>query len=323
MYRDRRRRGLTLIELLVVVAIISIVAALLMPAVQAAREAARRATCQNNLRQIALGAHSYLTRLNAFPPGYVSYVHGPQDPRPGGGRYREGDDDGPGWSGQMMMLADLDQRVTYDAVNFETAIEGPGNSTVRTVNIAMFLCPTDGKRPRFVSVPEQLTAKPICDLAPSNYVLSIGTVRPSCRSCRDYFDGAFGRNLSLSTVDFADGLSATFGGGERATKWSTPALCGAVAHSLVRDSAQANHYVLGPAYVLSTTFREGFNIETEELPPGAEDSYAESFGSLHPGGAHFWFCDGSVRFLKDTIDVRVLQAHATRWGEPKGAIIHK
>ena len=142
--------------------------------------------------------------------------------------------------------------------------------------------------------------------------------------CRDQFDGVFGRNLALSPRDIADGLSNTFGGGERAWKWSAPTLGGVVAFSKSLDNGQPGKYALGPAYVLATTFKEGFNIETEELddPAAQTATFAESFGSLHPGGSLFWFCDGSVRFVQETTDIRILWEFATRAGDPKGAKIH-
>jgi prepilin-type processing-associated H-X9-DG protein len=160
-------------------------------------------------------------------------------------------------------------------------------------------------------------------MATTNFVLSAGTIRPTCRLYRDNFDGVFGRNVSIRPLDIADGLSNTFGGGECAWKWSSPVLGGAVPFSRVADNSRPGKHALGPAYVLGTTFKDGFNIETEALDSDHElNTYAEAFGSMHPGGAHFWFCDGSVRFLQDTMDVRVLWDYATRAGNPKGALIH-
>jgi len=142
--------------------------------------------------------------------------------------------------------------------------------------------------------------------------------------CRDHFDGAFGRNRSLGASDITDGLSQTFGGGERAWKWSAATIYGVAPFSKILDNTQPGKFALGPAYVLGTTFKEGFNIETEKLddPLREVDTLAESFGSMHPGGSNFWFCDGSVRFIPQTVDIRVLWDYATRAGDPKGAKIH-
>src|SRR6266478_3112190 len=93
----RRLRGFTLIELLVVIAVIAVLVALLLPAVQQAREAARRASCQNNLKQIGLALHNYLSRVNCFPPGYLSIVN------------PDGSEAGFGWGWGSFLLSDLDQ----------------------------------------------------------------------------------------------------------------------------------------------------------------------------------------------------------------------
>jgi prepilin-type N-terminal cleavage/methylation domain-containing protein/prepilin-type processing-associated H-X9-DG protein len=307
----RRRRGMTLIELLVVIAIIGVLIGLLLPAVQAAREAARRAHCMNNLKQIALAMHTYIDTVHAFPPGYISRV------------MEDSDDGGPGWSGHSMILPQLEQAALFNAINFSLGVDGAQNQTVRMTSIGTFLCPSDGQIATFVEIRHRRTDAVLCRMAASNYVGSAGTVRPTCKSCRDFFDGVFGRNRAIAFADISDGLSDTFGGGERAHKWSAPALYGAVPSSKLPDNRWPDRYALGPGFVLGTTFRHGFNIETERLDPETEDSFAESFGSLHPGGSYFWFCDGSVRFLLETIDVRLLQQHATRVGDPKGAVIHR
>jgi prepilin-type N-terminal cleavage/methylation domain-containing protein/prepilin-type processing-associated H-X9-DG protein len=329
-----RRRGFTLIELLVVISLIGVLIALLLPAVQAAREAARRTRCLSQLRQIALAMHHYHDTIGAFPPGYVSNVYRQttstqpprHHPRPVPGptpTLRNGDDEGPGWSGLAMVLPYIEQQAVYNTINFEHSVEMPENLTTRSISVGLFVCPSDGRLPRYVDVPDQRTNQILCRMTTGNAVLSAGTVRPTCRSCRDYFDGVFGRNLALTALDISDGMSNTFGGGERASKWATSSPWGVVAGGKMQDNAWRDRFALAPGYVLATTFRQGFNIETEILDPGTEDTFSESFGSFHPGGAHFWFCDGSARFLSETMDVKLLQEFATRAGEPKGAVIHR
>jgi prepilin-type N-terminal cleavage/methylation domain-containing protein/prepilin-type processing-associated H-X9-DG protein len=129
------RRGFTLIELLVVIAIIAVLIALLLPAVQSAREAARRAQCTNNLKQIALAAHNYASAANVLPLGISSNPQG----SPGAPAY------GSTWSSfgaQAMMLPYLEQSPIYQAANFSW---GPwvNNDTVNNAVIAAFLCPSD------------------------------------------------------------------------------------------------------------------------------------------------------------------------------------
>ncbi len=314
----RGRRGFTLIELLVVMGIISVLVALLIPAVQSARESARRAICVSNLRQIATGMQTYMSSAGSFPPGYISRILKPANV------YVGGEDGGPGWSGSAMILPDLGQTPLYNAINFTRSVQRAENSTVVSSALAFLLCPSDGARPSTVDVPDSTTGNTLCTMATANYVLSIGTVRPTCRICRDQFDGVFGRDTAIKPADILDGLSQTFGGGERAWKWSAVTALGVVPHSKSLDHNKAGWFVLGPSYVLGTTFNIGFNVCPEPVDDGKDEyySYAEAFGSMHPGGSNFWFCDGSVRYLQDTIDIRRAWDYATRAGDPKGALIH-
>jgi len=142
--KSQTRRGFTLIELLVVIAIIAVLIALLLPAVQSAREAARRAQCTNNLKQIGLALHNYHTSTNNFPMG------GSQAPRyaPSAG-YAAPWDDWCVWSAQALMLSYMEQGPLYNAANFNWAAEGDGatsgaiNSTVYNTLISSYMCPSD------------------------------------------------------------------------------------------------------------------------------------------------------------------------------------
>jgi prepilin-type N-terminal cleavage/methylation domain-containing protein/prepilin-type processing-associated H-X9-DG protein len=142
----RSRQGFTLIELLVVIAIIAVLIALLLPAVQSAREAARRAQCINNLKQIGLALHNYHTAVDRFPMAVAKDPYwgpGDTDGQWGYGRWT-------GWSAQALMLGYLDQSPMYNAANFNL---GPGcsggllgsapNSTVYNAVISSYLCPSD------------------------------------------------------------------------------------------------------------------------------------------------------------------------------------
>jgi prepilin-type N-terminal cleavage/methylation domain-containing protein len=126
------RRAFTLIELLVVIAIIAVLIALLLPAVQQAREAARRASCINNLKQLGIALHVYHDSAGAFPPGYLSL----KDPV-------TFDNDGPGWGWAARTLNQMEQAPLYNSINFVQGIEFPANQTARLTVVASFLCPTD------------------------------------------------------------------------------------------------------------------------------------------------------------------------------------
>ncbi len=142
--RTRSQSGFTLIELLVVIAIIAVLIGLLLPAVQSAREAARRAQCVNNLKQLGLAMHNYHTAINAFPMGqslaWTSYG--------GGTPYQEG---WTNWSCHALLLSYLEQTPLYNAANFQQTCCFFGdradamNSTVYLTRINGFLCPSDGQ----------------------------------------------------------------------------------------------------------------------------------------------------------------------------------
>src|SRR5208282_723912 len=134
-FHRRSRRGFTLIELLVVIAIIAVLIALLLPAVQSAREAARRAQCVNNLKQIGLAIHNYHTASNTFPPGSAASYN----------TYNPGCVAWMGWSAQGLMLPYLEQSSIYNAANFsyDSWNDNATNQTARDTRIAAFICPSD------------------------------------------------------------------------------------------------------------------------------------------------------------------------------------
>jgi prepilin-type N-terminal cleavage/methylation domain-containing protein/prepilin-type processing-associated H-X9-DG protein len=310
-------RAFTLIELLVVIAIIAVLIALFLPAVQSAREAARRAQCINNLKQIGIALHSYHDAVGAFPPGYLSLV----DPL-------TFDNDGPGWGWASFLLNQLEQAPVYNSINFVLGIEFPANQTARLTVLQSFLCPTDAwRRDTFTVVDATTTSTapghPICDVASSNYLGSIGTGDVSSLypyiidsdntpPGRDNGNGLFCRNHSIKFAQITDGTSQTFAVGERSQNLSRATWTGAVTNAAVPLVALQAERGLDPegggALVLSHT-GEGHGPNS---PSGL--AHGDQYWALHPGGANFLFVDGSVRFIKEMVGFGVFQALATRQG---------
>jgi prepilin-type N-terminal cleavage/methylation domain-containing protein len=302
----------TLVEILVVIAIISVLAALMLPAIQMARESARKTRCANNLKQVGLALHNYMDTKKAFPPGYTTKV------------LPNLEDAGPGWAWGARILPYIEEASVHEQVNLEAAIESDAGK-VRLTSLAIFICPSDGLFEPIIDIPEKKSEQVLCQMAAANYVASAGTVRPTCKICRDHFDGVFGRNRAIEPRELEDGLSKTLAVGERSSFWARAVMWGVVPNSKLPDNQQPGKYAGGPGYVLGTTFKEGFNIELSPLDVEEKDTYAESFGSQHPGGSFFLFCDAGVRFVWDSTDPAVMNTLSTRHGRPhsgKEQIIH-
>jgi prepilin-type N-terminal cleavage/methylation domain-containing protein len=297
------RRAFTLIELLVVIAIVGVLVALLLPAVQAVREAARRVQCANNLKQIGLALHVYHEAIGTFPPGYLS--------KPG----LDGGNDGPGWGWASMILPGLEQAPVFDAVNFGLAIESPSNQTARRTTIDVFACPSDASfQPWFTVVDYTASAtepgRPLCDVGATNYVGSFGLGDPMDIPGRDLGEGLFFRNRPVGLRDVLDGTGQTLAVGERSHNLSRPTWTGAVTRSSVPVlELQASPGIDpsgGAALVLAYPGASpGLNVRP---------AYADYYWSRHPGGAQFLRADGGARFINAQIRLTVLRALTTRDG---------
>ncbi|ODT97838.1 MAG: hypothetical protein ABS79_06885, partial [Planctomycetes bacterium SCN 63-9] len=215
-----KRRAFTLIEILVVISIIGVLIALLLPAVQAAREAARRAQCVNNLKQLGLALHIYEGTHLTFPPGYVSSFNA------------TGDDTGPGWGWAAMLLPQFEQTPLFTSINFNLAIEQPSNLTGRLPTVGIFACPSDPHSPTYWAVNrDAATGVPrqnICEVASSNYVSMYGNGEPGPLG-----DGPFYRDSKVGLRDITDGTAQTIALGERSHRLGEATWVGSVTGAIM------------------------------------------------------------------------------------------
>ena len=300
-----RRRGFTLIELLVVIAIIALLIALLLPAVQQVREAARRTSCKNNLKQFGLALHNYHDQCKLFPPGYISVdaATGKMTPINGGS--------GAGWG--LLILPQIDQAALYNKFNLNRPIADPVNAPWIITPVSAFLCPTDtAPSSKWTLKAEANPNQVLAELATANYVAAFGSVSlddcenppgtaPVSAAGQCIGNGSVYHNSRLSLRDFTDGASNTLFIGERKTNanldwWSTWA-------GMVAGGSEAGQRVLGCL----------------DHRPNHPATHFDDFGSLHAGGAQFLMADGSVRFVSESIDTALYQALGTiRGGEIVG-----
>jgi prepilin-type N-terminal cleavage/methylation domain-containing protein/prepilin-type processing-associated H-X9-DG protein len=325
------RAGFTLIELLVVIAIIAVLIALLLPAVQSAREAARRAQCVNNLKQIGLAMHNYHTANDIFPPGSTEQLYD---------NLNNGQDIWPwnDWSIHAVILGYMEQNPIYNSINFNlppiaSTFGGPSANTVLNTRVKSFLCPSDAR-----AGVEYI----------NNYMGSMGPTIGYTTQSRS--SGLFAMTVGHNIAGINDGSSNTI----------------AFSEMRVGDHNQPDHYpgngmdnvaggalwesynVLSDIPDLLTTLQAcnaawQANIKTQSayntageywawgtpnmtlfntvVPPsstqypwascrqgcggcGTDSSHINNASSYHPGGCNVLFADGSVRFIKSSINLQ-------------------
>lgn len=326
MDRHRRKklgRGFTFIELLVVIGIIAILVALLIPAVQSTREAARRMECRNNLKQIGLALHGYHDTVQCFPPGYLTtdslYPN----------RRLTGLNPGAGWAWGAFILPYMEHRSLYEAANFDFSFGSAytddtrgflgffANKTVMRASVSIFLCPSGGgsEGPLDFGCSGTHVAN-----APGQYVASAGwmdTSQPPIQGT-----GLLYPDSRVRIAEVVDGTSSTLMIGERSRNladaawpgvlgldYTPPPLC--TKRSWPVESCVGLMFLLmgrsGPSSdILGGTIIEGNAMNRQ--------AGADGFASLHPGGCLFLFADGSVHFVKETQAPRIFQALSSRNG---------
>jgi prepilin-type N-terminal cleavage/methylation domain-containing protein/prepilin-type processing-associated H-X9-DG protein len=303
------RRGFTLIEILVVIAVLGVLIALLIPAVQAAREAARRTQCLNNLKQVGLALHGYHDALGVFPMGYLA-----------GSPYRDGaTDTAPGWSWATMILSRLEQAPLFNAVNFGLPVEAPENGTVVLATISTYLCPADPTRGPFPVT--DAAGNALATLAPASYAATVGgneTDTATGITNDGLGRGVFFRNSAIRLADITDGSSQTIAVQERAWAKANSVWAGAVTNGVIRRGPWNVCPTTGALFDPSATLVQGHChlINTDADPDGGLDDAS----SFHPSGAHFLFADGSVHFLKNILRDPGVRADGTPVDSPSGLV---
>ncbi len=283
----RVRSGFTLIELLVVIAIIAILVALLLPAVQQAREAARRSSCKNNLKQLGVALHNYHDTHNVFPPAFARSIQ-PDGSAPSGG-----------WGWGVMLLPFIEQPGLYDALRPNTepfheivAADTPGEAQriLLQTPINTYRCPSD-------------TGAPInnqrANYGTSNYI-GIWGAHVDAGLHTGAGNGCMFFNSRIGFRDILDGTSNVLVLGERAFVNNPPRMPwrGGI-YAGVNNPAGAGW---------GSTMRGVWDSPAFRL--NGTDPWA--FSSLHKGGAQFVLGDGSVRFISENINGLTYQILAQR-----------
>lgn len=323
-HRTRSSRGFTLVELLVVIAIIGVLVGLLLPAIQASREAARRSQCQNNLKQVGTALLNYEAAKKALPmfcelPRTTTFQP---------------------FSAQARLLAYIEQESIARQIDFDVAVPFTANPALAKVRIATYMCPSEEN--------DRERETPTLTYYPLNYCLNEGTWFIYNPATDEAGDGAFAPNRAFRASEIADGMSNTLAASEvkayQPNMWDTskPGTVDVAPPTTVADAAAFfggtfdfnghTEWVEGDVHEtgFTTTFAPNTNVaysdgagsysvdvtsmrdgESTTLPTYA----AVTARSYHPGSVNAAMLDGSVRTVSDEVDQVVWRATGTRAGD--------
>ncbi|XZE36801.1 DUF1559 domain-containing protein [Pirellulaceae bacterium SH501] len=317
-----RRVGFTLVELLVVIAIIGILVSLLLPAVQAAREAARRMSCQNNLKQQALGLLNYESAHRVFPSSYVANTRHPQrDPETL---------DGPnGFAWGALILPQIESGSLHASLNFSLSCWDPVQAGAVRSRLPVFLCPSASGSDAPVTVRSQ-GGSVLGVFGRSTYVANAGQEEPWGATAEDYrsiADGPMYRNSRTRVADVTDGLSTTVFLGEHDSLLSDKTWVGVIPGATVCSNTPSR-FPLAECDAAATLVNVHSGPSSAEIdpdlgfapihPPNSPLSHVCQMYSGHTGGANVAMGDGSVHFISASIHQPTWAAMSSR---SKGEVV--
>jgi prepilin-type N-terminal cleavage/methylation domain-containing protein len=313
-----RRNAFTLVELLVVIAIIGILVALLLPAVNAAREAARKAHCKNNMKQLALGLMSFHEANKAFPPGRLGCIGAASgtstDPRlaPCNVLYQQGLSSPPnirnqnGGSGWVLVLPFVEERALFDLYNPKRGLltddpgwQSAGHFQILSSRPKVMVCPSDTTEP----VTKKYYPEIVNGIGIGSYAFCSQSTSPSVTTAATYdANGMFFTAHKKKLRDMIDGPTQTILFGE-VYDGHTDAGYNRWAVTLrALDNSRSTWNALNTPFTLGTTVAAA----------GAVHTTNSAFGSRHPSGCHFAFGDAHISFLDENISIGVYQALGSR-----------
>jgi type II secretory pathway pseudopilin PulG len=301
------------VELLVVIAIIATLIGLLLPAVQTAREAARRMSCQNNLRQLCLAVHNHENTKRFFPPSAAAVAEAGKSP----------------WSGQALILPYLEGDSLFKRIDFTKPYSDQANKDLFPPNgvaaqrVETFICPSEPKARAVLDPATQLPK-----YFPINYGLNTGAYFVYDPATKTTGGGAFAPFTRLKPATFTDGLSKTLAmsevkAGLMGPNWSvdgghTEWVCGRTLHIGFTTTFPPNTLV--PYDKDGTTYDVDISSTREGVLPAAATYAAVTSRSHHTGGVNAAFMDASVRTIRSEIDPTTWQALGSRAGGENAAV---
>lgn len=304
--KSPRPTGFTLIELLVVIAIIALLIGLLLPAVQQAREAARRSQCKNNLKQLGLSLHNYHDTHGRLPGTYWTGWGGPEK-----GSYL------------VQLLPYIDQAPLYSKIDFQLNVDAQapvGLGLIRSQIVPLFICPSDSS-PNFPAG---------SDRAKSNYAMSMGSMlMPSFTGCFSYPGNVFGTgNVGGGHGNGMDGSKSSGVVSKQCYSSQFKEITDGLTNTILMGEIRPNcgdHTTMGWLHYnslwVATAGPINFPVNCYgEAPVGTPNACnspnswntSQAFKSRHSGGGHFCMGDGSVKFISQNINYTTYQALGDR-----------